>query len=153
MTHTHEDRVADRDPSMCAAYGCPLLGTFTGSTSGANDWCCAFHANKQGGQLQQITMVINRHRWLAEAITMVRGMVPSNPNRAKILERLWNDFNVHDRAELYWDRVENVRQWTNRLEKALDELVAPELQQGEVPRISQPAETWGSAGAALPLWA
>lgn len=153
MTHTHEDRIAERDSSMCTAYGCPLLGTMTGSTSGANDWACPYHVNKPATQLQDITRIINRHRWLAEAITMVRGMVPSNPNRAKIIERLWNDFNVHDRAELYWDRVENVRQWTNRLEKALDELVAPELQQGEVPRIGQPAETWGSAGAALPLWA
>ncbi len=152
MTHTHEDRVAERDPCLCAAYGCPLMGTFSSSTSGGNDWCCAFHANK-GGQLQQITMVINQFRWLAEAITMVRGMVPGNPHRAKLLERIWHDFNVHDRPELYWNRVETVRQWVNRLDKALDDLVAPQLQKSEPPTLGQPAETWTSAGASLPNWA
>jgi len=153
MTHTHEDRVAQRSPDLCAAYGCPLLGTFTGSTSGANDWCCSFHANRQGGQLQEVTMIINRHRWLAEAITDVRSMVPGNPNRTKLIERIWNDFNVHDRPELFWNQVETVRGWTNRLEKALDDLVAPELVARPVPTITQPADTWATAGANLPLWA
>jgi len=153
MTQTHDDRVAERDPCLCTAYGCPLLGTMTGSTSGANDWACSFHANKSATQLQEITRVINQHRWLAEAITLVRSMVPGNPNRAAVLSRLWNDFNQHDRPELYWNRVETVRQWTNRLDKALDELVAPELQKGDAPRMGQPEETWSSAGAQLPNWA
>lgn len=153
MTHTHEDRIAERDPCLCAAYGCPLMGVITGSTSGANDWCCAFHANRQGAQLQEITMIINRYRWLAEAITLVRGMVPGRTARAAILSRLWDDFNRHDRPELYWNRVETVRQWVNRLDKALDDLVAPELQKAPPPTMGQPAETWSAAGANLPNWA
>lgn len=153
MSHGHEDRIAERGPDMCSAYGCPLMGVITGSTSGANDWCCAFHANKGGAQQHHVTMVLNQHRWLAEAITQVRGMVPGNPNRAAALERIWNDVNVHDRPELYWNRVETVRQWVSRLEKALDELVTPHLQQAEPAQRGMPADTWSSAGAALPNWA
>jgi hypothetical protein len=153
VTHTHEDRIAERDPCLCVAYGCPLLGVMTGSTSGANDWACTFHANKPATQLQDITRIINRHRWLAEAITSVRSMVPGNPNRAKLLERIWNDCNVNDRPELYWNRIETVRQWTNRLDKALDDLVAPELQPVAIPQQGLPTDTWQNAGASIPLWA
>lgn len=152
MTHTHEDRVAERDPCMCIAYGCPLMGVMTGSTSGANDWACHFHANKPATQMQDVTRIINRYRWLAEAVTSVRGMVPGRTDRAKTMQRIWNDFNVHNQPELYWDRVETVRQWVNRLDKALDGLVSPELQPVAVPTLAKPGETWENAGAALPLW-
>lgn len=153
MTHTHEDRVAERDPCLCAAYGCPLMGVMTGSTSGANDWCCHFHANRGGGQLQEVTMVINRFRWLAQAVTNVRGMVPGRPDRAKVLERIWSDFSANNRPDLYWNRVETVRQWTNRLDKALDDLVSPLLQPSAPPQAAIPGDTWQNAGASLPLWA
>jgi hypothetical protein len=153
MTHTHEDRVAERPAHMCSAYGCPLMGTMTASTSGADDWACSLHANKGAGQMQAVTVAINRHRWLATAITDVRSFVPGRAGKAELLERIRHDFTANKRMDLYWaGGTETVRQWVNRLEPELDRIVLAEL---ELPPKQEtlPTDTWQSAGKAMPLWA
>lgn len=152
MTHTHADRVAERDPCMCVAYGCPLMGTMTGSTSGANDWSCTFHANKPATQRDEVTLVLNRHRWLANAITDIRGMVPGRAGKGELLQRIGHDFAKAGRNDLYWNGIETVRQWVNRLEAEFDKLVMAELNVAPAPREQQP-DTWQTAGAHMPLWA
>ncbi|WBS00237.1 hypothetical protein OU994_18115 [Pseudoduganella sp. SL102] len=153
MTHTHADRVAERDPCMCIAYGCPLLGVITASTSGANDWACFFHAGRSGAQLQHITMIVNRYRWLADSITIARGMVPGRADRRMILDKIRADLTQHKRPDLFWNGAETVRQWVNRLDKALGELVSPHMDGIEAPQASVPRDSWQGVGASLPNWA
>lgn len=153
MTHTHDDRVAERPAHLCAAYGCPLMGTFTGSTSGSDAWHCSLHANKPATQLQAVTVAINRYRWLANAITDIRSMVPGRAGTGALLERIRHDFTAQHRLDLYWTGgTETVRQWVNRLEPEFDRLVLAEL---ELPATQEalPTDTWQTAGASIPAWA
>jgi len=150
--NTHENRVAERDPMLCTAYGCPLMGVMTGSTSGSDSWSCALHANKPASELQPITAAINRYRWLAEAITNIRGLVPGRPDKGKVLERIQHDFEANGRPDLFWNGAETVRQWVNRLEPEFDKLVLAEI---TLPPNQQTikTDTWGQAGNRLPQWA
>lgn len=152
MTHTHADRVAERDPCMCTAYGCPLMGTMTGSTSGANDWSCSYHVNKGGAQRDEATLVLNRYRWLAAAITDIRSMVPGRAGKAELLQRIGHDFGKAGRNELYWNGRETVRQWVNRLEAEFDKLVYAELEASPAVKPEQ-SDSWQNAGAHIPQWA
>lgn len=57
----------------CHAYGCPMLGTMSTSTTGPKaDWLCWIHFGADAGQWQQITAELNRVIWLVEAIGILR---------------------------------------------------------------------------------
>ena len=62
-----------RDPGKCAAYGCPLAGTKTGSLKGSDQWYCRFHDGHDITEFDQISQRIRRHLPLIEhAAKMVR---------------------------------------------------------------------------------
>jgi hypothetical protein len=129
------------------------MGTMTSSTSGANDWACALHANKPAGQLQPLTAAIRRFDWLANAITDIRSMVPGRAGTAELLERIRHDFDRQGRPELYWaGKPETVRQWVNRLEPVLEQMVLAEVKLPATER-QLPTDTWQSAAAHMPHWA
>lgn len=154
MSHTHDDRVADIQPGMCAGYGCTLVGTMNSATNGGGDWFCWLHAGKDGGHMQLVTRAINQHRWLAETITRIRSLVPTNPRRGEDMQRIAHDLDQHQRPDLRWaGGRETVRQWTARLEQVLDELVVAEI--ATIPKAQAPLATPDSLNAAqyLPQWA
>lgn len=153
MSHTHDDRIADTQPGMCTGYGCPLLGTMSAATSGG-DWYCWLHAGRGGGQLQLVTRAINQHRWLAETITRIRGLSPSNPNRAEDMQRIEHDLTQQQRPDLRWaGGSETSRQWAARVELVLDALVMTEV--SAMPKDQAPLPTGGNTNAVgyLPQWA
>lgn len=53
---------------FCAAYGCPLLGSF--GVSGK--WYCCCHFNASPARNDAITLAINAHRGLADQAVMLR---------------------------------------------------------------------------------
>lgn len=126
MTHTHEDRVADRPPHLCAAYGCPLIGSMCSSTSGSSEWWCFAHFGAQAGQFQAITNEMHRLRWLAMAVHDVRfhDKPGTEGSRAAFLT-IERELKAHGREDLLWIRPSMTHQgekryrWLERLEAAL----------------------------------
>jgi len=161
MSHSHEDRVADRPADLCAAYGCPLHGTMTSSTSGSADWWCALHFGKDAAQLQAITSAMNRYRWLVQAIFDVRANSRPKVDWRKQLERIEHDFRANHRADLCVERFpeglnqgkpcEKSKHWIVRLEAALMAYVAADVVPAVVTQgglLEQ--STWSEARDALP---
>lgn len=129
MSHTHEDRVADRPPELCAAYGCPLHGTMATSTTGGSEWWCYLHHGREGAQVQQITSSILRHRWLADALTTALEIHPARDRNEERMDWIVKTLAAAKREDLQWaGHPETVRQWTNRLKPALEQLVLADLQ-------------------------
>lgn len=152
--HAHDDRVADRSPDLCAAYGCPLLGSASSSTTGGSDWWCALHFGKDAGQIQSITSSMNRHRWLSDAITTVRVNARPKHNWTASMERVLHDLQAAGRDDLRWDGRESAPAWVMRLELALMQLVASEVQPVIVTQTGLlDPDTWAKAQVKLPQWA
>jgi hypothetical protein len=103
MSHTHEDRVADRPGHLCAAYGCPLIGSMSTSTQGST-----------------ITSELNRMNWLAAAARDVRMFDrPGTAESKAAFALIEHELTQHQRPDLLWNRVERRYQWLERLEAAL----------------------------------
>lgn len=117
MTHAHSDRVAKRDHCMCAAYGCPLLGTMSGSTGGGTWWCFA-HFGKDVGRFQRITAELHRLKWLLKAISDIRTREQHVDYNAAF-QRIEHDFALAQRKDLVWTTPETIEQWLVRLEREL----------------------------------
>lgn len=122
MTHTHDDRVAERPHHLCFAYGCPLLGTSSVSTQGTSEWWCFAHFGKDVGQYQGITAELRRLDWLTRAITDVRTR-ERNPDYNAAFQRLEHDFMLAQRKDLLWTSPETDEQWMVRLERELEQLL------------------------------
>ncbi len=126
MTHTHEDRVADRPPHLCAAYGCPLIGSMCSSTSGSTDWWCFAHFGATPGRFQAITSELHRLRWLTMAVHDVRFHAPGTEASRAAFQLIERELKAHGREELLWHRPdadhplgEKRYRWLERLEAAL----------------------------------
>lgn len=119
MTHTHEDRVADRPAHLCAAYGCPLVGTSCSSTSGSNEWWCFAHFGLDYGQVQAATTEVNRLAWLAQASNAVRMHKRGTPGSAEAFALICHELKLHQRADLLPIEGESRIAWLTRLEGAL----------------------------------
>lgn len=119
MTHTHEDRVANRPAHLCAAYGCPLVGTSTSSTSGSDEWWCFAHYGLDYGQVQAATSEINRVSWLAEACNAVRRHAPNTPGSREAFALIQHELTLHQRKDLLPIANETRKAWLNRLEGTL----------------------------------
>lgn len=152
--HTHEDRVAERSPCMCAAYGCPLLGSASSSTTGGTDWWCALHFGKDAGLIQQITSAMNRNRWLSDAITSIRTNARPKHDWRPQMARVQHDLQAAGREDLQWDGAESATKWVARLESALMQIVASEVSPVVVTQTGLlDPDTWSKAQAQLPQWA
>ncbi len=128
MTHTHEDRVADRPQHLCAAYGCPLIGSMSSSTSGSTEWWCFAHFGVQGAQLQAITTELRSLEWLAQAVHDVRFHdKPGTEASRRAFALIEHQLQLHKRPDLLWIRPstdgaaqgEKRYRWLERLEAAL----------------------------------
>lgn len=127
MSHTHEDRIADRPPHLCAAYGCPLIGTSTASTSGSSEWWCFAHFGADVGRFQSITTEINRLSWLACAARDVRMHKPGTEASRAAFALIEHELAMHQRKDLLWNRMETRMQWLLRLEASLLAMVQANL--------------------------
>lgn len=116
MSHNHDDRVADRPGYLCAAYGCPMIGTMSASTSGGDFMCC-LHFGKEPNELQAITVEINRNLWLAEAIRDIRCSA-RNPGWRETYQKIINDLTVAGRDDLM-PKHDGLIAWMVRLETEL----------------------------------
>lgn len=127
MSHDHNDRVAHRDPCMCAAYGCSQLGTMATSTSGGNEWWCFLHFGKDAGQLQRLTVEMNRREWLAHSITDLRRNYDAEAWH--LAYRTANhEFMLNARNDLQHQRdEESVWKWIARLEGELQGMCQAEF--------------------------
>lgn len=125
--HTHEDRVAERPAHMCAAYGCPLIGSMATSTTGTNEWWCFAHFGANVGRYQAITSEMNRLRWLAMAVHDVRFHdKPGTAESRAAFQLIERELTAHKRPDLLWKRPDADRPmgekrylWLERLENAL----------------------------------
>lgn len=111
-----EERTADRPSYLCAAYGCPMLGTMSSGTGGG-EFMCHVHYRRPASLLQSITVEVNFHQWLAHAIRDIRAR-SHNPDWRKTYERIQNDLAQSERTDLTHKR-ESVDQWMVRLEAEL----------------------------------
>lgn len=144
MTQTHDDRVAERPHHLCAAYGCPLLGSMSESTQGTNgEWWCFAHFKKDVGQYQGITAELRRLDWLTKAITDVRTR-ERNPDYGAAFQRLEHDFMLAQRKDLLWTQPETDEQWMVRLERELGKLLSGHAAPAPVQHPLIPAQDTGS---------
>lgn len=124
MSNTHEDRVAERPGHLCAAYGCPLLGTSSASTQGTSEWWCFAHFGANVGSYQAITSTLRTAEWLSSAVFDVRTMQPGSNESRAAMSRIRHDFELNGRRDLLIGDHERRGQWLVRLETELRALIA-----------------------------
>lgn len=125
MTHTHDDRVAQQDPRQCCAYGCPMPGSMSASTTGSTEWQCWLHFGRGPGSWQRITAELNRMGWLVHALVTLRRDYGSR-QWPETFTAATKAIKAAQRGDLTWSRGETVREWFMRLDGALREACAPE---------------------------
>lgn len=123
MSHDHNDRVADRDPCMCAAYGCPMHGAMTSSTLGTSEWLCWLHFGKEAVQWQAITVELNHVRWLVDALQGMRKHY-GGPGWADEYRSALQSIRLNERKDLEKAQSETVKQWLLRLDNELGKAAA-----------------------------
>ena len=155
MSHSHEDRVADRPAHLCAAYGCPLIGTSCTSTQGSSEWWCFAHFGADVGRYQTITSELNRLNWLAAAARDVRMFDRiGTPESKAAFALIEHELAQHRRTDLQWNRVERRYQWMERLEAAirteLIEVIKP-IPRQETMHTGQPPNPMHRVGFDMPM--
>lgn len=155
MTHSHEDRIAERPRHLCAAYGCPLTGTSATSTSGSDEWWCFAHFGLDYGQVQAATSEINRLAWLAAAARDVRDVTrikPGTDESRAAFTLIAKELTLHGRKDLLLADGENRRQWLARLELALLSMVRESVKPAPqfLMAAKQHESTFGKVGFDMP---
>ena len=118
--------------SGCYAYGCPMHGAMSTSTTGAKqDWLCWLHFGKDAGQWNEITAEINRVGFLAEAIRILRHNY-GGPGWAPAYREAKNLLIGGQRNDLLIAQSERVLDWMARLEGDLGKIARPAKAQGEM---------------------
>jgi hypothetical protein len=115
MSYDHNDRVAPHDPCRCAAYGC-LMPT---STTGSSEWLCWLHFGRDAGQWQGVTIELNRVAWLVEAVQAIRRY----SSRATIWPEVYRNIKqaivLNQRPDLLNRKDESASAWALRLDAEL----------------------------------
>jgi hypothetical protein len=146
-SHSHSDRVAERDPCNCAAYGCPMLGAMTNSTLGTSEWFCFLHFDKEATQWQAITAELHRLGWLVDLLRSLRTGIDFEKARSNALACM----KQNGSTDLQRLAGESRNAWMRRLEAVLDNSCREAAK--EVPvkqaRMAQ-ADTWSKVGFDLP---
>ena len=164
MSHTHEDRVADRPQHLCAAYGCPLIGSMCSSTSGSTEWWCFAHFGANPGRFQAITSELHRLRWLAMAVHDVRFHdKPGTPESRAAFNLIESELQLHKRPDLLWQRPEPGKpftgekryRWLERLEAALEtelgDVLDPSSYQASLPIGGGTPSSFDKVGFDMPM--
>jgi hypothetical protein len=139
-----------KDPCNCAAFGCPMLGTMTHSTTGADEWLCFLHFGKPSASWQRITAELHRLDWLAKA---VRGI------RVNYRTDMWPDtyrlatqsIRFNQRNDLLKTESESVPAWAYRLEMVLSNECNALGKEAAAAEKREHADTWQKVGMALPV--
>lgn len=155
MSHTHEDRIAEHQPGMCAAYGCPLHGTMSTATGGTDDWWCSLHFGKEAGALQEVTVALNQYRWLADVLTTILEIHPARGEQSNAERMAWirKTLIAAGRQDLHWANYpESVRGWSNRVKAELEKLVNATFTKPVQRPINDSQESWTRVSLALPTW-
>ncbi|MFG7180708.1 hypothetical protein ACGYQ5_14365 [Burkholderia pseudomallei] len=120
----------DRAGGLCAAHGCPLLG----SLGRAGQWVCFCHANADSAVWQEITRVIRANEAIAASTLDIRRFRFSE-NWATAYRGIAKRLREADRADLLPSASSDgsphrenpsaiVTQWLTRLERELLQAVA-----------------------------
>ncbi len=128
MKHGHADRIAERAPDLCAAYGCPLVGTSCGSTQGSTEWWCCAHFGLDFGQMQRATAELNRCQWLVGAVRSVRNHSPGTVASREAYAEVQQSLADHGRLDLQHKARESRQVWLGRLEGELVAIVRASVQ-------------------------
>jgi hypothetical protein len=138
---THPDRTADRPPHLCAAYGCPLLGTMNASTTGGADWFCFAHFGRDFGQRDRVTRELRQLDWLSNAVVDIRRRHLNRSDWPAQYQRICHDLQAQGRDDLRFtgsphQRMDTER-WVEKLEAELATqvraLVKPDQEQAALP--------------------
>ena len=117
---THPDRTADRHPSLCHAYGCPMPGTISTSTAGSSKWLCWLHHGQDVGRWQRITADISRMAWLVTVVTTLRRDEGGAPAQwAETYAAADVAMRTNQRSDLWLVEGEKLSTWFARLDAAL----------------------------------
>jgi hypothetical protein len=107
------------DKSLCAAFGCPCVGTTTSSTGGTDKWFCGYHAGTDAISWQRITTELNRLSFVVDSlrkITRYRGRYEWE----KVYREIQNDLRLNQRGDLLRQEHESVSAWYARLDSELE---------------------------------
>lgn len=148
MSHSQNDRIAERNHAHCAAYGCPMLGTMSMSTTGSNDWYCWLHFGREATQWQRITTELRRFDWLIEAMQEMRRNYGFDGWDEAYLGAM-KAIRLHQRLDLEYLKPEPVGQWFARLDKVLQEACAG-IARDFLSMPQQQSETWSKVGFEAP---
>lgn len=148
--HSHDDRVAQQDPRQCCAYGCPMPGSMSTSTTGSTEWQCCLHFGRNPGSWQRITAELNRMGWLVHALVTLRRDYGSGQWPETFTEAT-KAIKAAQRSDLTWARGETVSQWFLRLDGALGQACASERAPRQSLLVKQESgETFAKVGFEMP---
>jgi hypothetical protein len=138
-----------RKGCMCAAYGCPLVGTMTPSTTGSQDWLCWLHFGRDATHWQAITVELNRVRFIADALTSLRSVYGTKhwPDAVRAARQALRE---NQRNDLTPAKDEPARMWMGRIDHELQTIMQKAGQQQELPVVPDHAPDWTSVDAMVP---
>lgn len=73
----------NQSPYGCAAYGCPLNGSISHSTTGGGPWFCAHHFDVKAESRDQVTVKIRANLWLIRFTLRIQHIDPYDWEKAK----------------------------------------------------------------------
>ncbi|MCW3678236.1 hypothetical protein [Burkholderia cenocepacia] len=123
---------------MCAAFGCPLLG----SVGSDGKWYCFCHAGRPGSSNDTVTLALREHMPIVESALSIRrhfGSFRDNPNGYRAIQRALTD---HGRPDLLLGKADEsphkpgkpiVKMWLARLERELISLTGGAGNRGNGP--------------------
>lgn len=106
---------------MCAATGCPCIGSMSTSTTGTEKWYCSVHFGKPGGASLRLTAELQRMAWLVAIMLDVRRVYAAE-NWDDVMKRANYQFQMHQRNDLAFGRETtdtSAASWLRRLDGAL----------------------------------
>lgn len=109
------------DPSLCAAHGCPCLGTSSNSTSGTDKWFCGYHAGTDAISWQRITTELNRMAFVVSAMQNI-NKYRSRYEWEKVYREIQNDLRLNQRGDLLRHEGESITAWYARLDSELEKV-------------------------------
>lgn len=157
MNQSHDDRIAERPINLCAAYGCPLFGVASTSTSGATgDWWCCCHFGQEVGRIQRITAELSRQPLLVRAVNAIRGAFGKpKPEWQQIARMVVQELTVDQRADLCPLAGESGRAWMVRIENELLAICRPVMQAAVQTSLvpHEDSSSWGKVAFTIPEFA
>ena len=108
------------DHSVCAAPGCPLIGTNSRSTTGSGDWLCFIHFSTDPRNWLLATTELNRLGWLSEIVRRLRA-VPRSGGFPELLAEAHKSITLSQRTDLLMKESEATAAWMIRLEGVLQQ--------------------------------